>query len=306
MANVTVAISALPSLPSVSSPADVLPIVDGGTTYKVTVAALLSTTGNITGSYFLGNGSQLSSITGANVTGTVANATFATSAGTATSATTAATVTGNAQANITSVGTLTSITSSGLISTTGNVAAINVFATAVSATGAVTGTSLTVSTGTVTAGNIVNGNGNGVGNIGTSSNYFNTVFAQATSAVYADLAEVYVSDAEYVPGTVVVFGGEAEITTTTEFADVAVAGVISTAPAYLMNSAVDGLPVALRGRVPVLVMGPVGKGDLLVASDNPGYAVSVGKNASYGVAVFAKSIQDKADDGVGTIEAVLI
>jgi hypothetical protein len=64
--------------------------------------------------------------------------------------------------------------------------------------------------------------------------------------------------------------------------------------------------VALRGRVPVDVIGPVQKGDLLVTSDCPGYAASVGKNANYGVAVFAKALQDKDDDGVGTIEAVII
>ena len=83
------------------------------------VTGVLSATGNITGNVFVGNGSGLTSITGANVTGTVANATYAASAGSAVG--TAATVTTNAQPNITSVGTLTSVTSSGLISTTGNV-----------------------------------------------------------------------------------------------------------------------------------------------------------------------------------------
>jgi len=82
----------------------------------------ISTTGNITAGYFAGNGSLLSNIAGANVTGTVANATFATSSGTA------ATVTGNAQANITSVGTLTSLSvtgtvTAGNVSTTGNITA---------------------------------------------------------------------------------------------------------------------------------------------------------------------------------------
>ena len=81
----------------------------------------VSTTGNVTASYLIGNGSLLSNITGANVTGTVANATFATSAGTAGSATTAATVTDAAQPNITSVGILTAINTSGAISATGNI-----------------------------------------------------------------------------------------------------------------------------------------------------------------------------------------
>ena len=111
----------------------------------------LSTTGNVTSGYVIGNGSLLTNLTGANVTGTVANATFATSAGTATSATTAGTVTANAQANITSVGTLSSLSvtgdttsgnllTGGLITATGNVIAGNVFTGGVvSATGNVTG-----------------------------------------------------------------------------------------------------------------------------------------------------------------------
>jgi hypothetical protein len=83
----------------------------------------LAVTGNISGgnvnSTFFGSGAGLSSLTGANVTGTVANATFATTAGTATSATTAGTVTTNAQPNITSVGTLSTLTVSGNIGTGG-------------------------------------------------------------------------------------------------------------------------------------------------------------------------------------------
>ncbi len=123
---------------------------------------------------------------------------------------------------------------------------------AISATGAVTGaaltgTSLTVSTGNITGGNIVNGNGNGIGNIGSSTTYFNTVFAKATSAQYADLAEMYVADADYPPGTVVDFGGVEEITQTVAPGSTAIAGVISTNPSYIMNSGQQGkhvLPVA--------------------------------------------------------------
>ena len=105
------------------------------TSGSLSLTGNISASGNVTGNYYIGNGSLLSSITGANVSGTVANATYATTAGsatTATSATTAGTVTGNAQANITSVGTLTSlavtgnasagnITTAGLISATGNI-----------------------------------------------------------------------------------------------------------------------------------------------------------------------------------------
>src|SRR6056300_1373169 len=78
--------------------------------------------------------------------------------------------------------------------------------------------------------------------IGSSSKKYNTVYAKATSAQYADLAEVYESDAEYDVGTVVVFGGSKEITISTTGNDTAVAGVISENPAYLMNSNATGLP----------------------------------------------------------------
>ena len=88
----------------------------------------ISTTGNVTAGNFFGNGSGLTSITGANVTGTVANATFATTAGSAGTANTAVTVTGNAQANITSVGVLTSL------SVSGNINGSNINASTVQAT----------------------------------------------------------------------------------------------------------------------------------------------------------------------------
>ena len=109
-------------------------LVIGNVTPAAGTFTALSATGNVVGGNINGNGSGLSSITGANVTGTVANATYATSAGTATSATTAGTVTSNAQANITSVGILSSLSASGNI-TGGNVNTGG----QVSATGNVTG-----------------------------------------------------------------------------------------------------------------------------------------------------------------------
>ena len=206
---------------------------------------LISATGTVTGSQFNGSGAGLTSIPGGNVTGTVANATYATSAGSATSATsatTAGTVTTAAQGNITSVGTLTSLTVSGAIT-------VN-------------------SGGAATA--IVNGSTDGIGNIGASGDGFNTVFAKATSAQYADVAEKYTADAEYAPGTVVSFGGSAEVTISSTDADRRVAGVVSTNPAYLMNDRCPGtsVAVALTGRVPVSVVGSVTKGDMMVSAGN--------------------------------------
>jgi len=87
--------------------------------------------------------------------------------------------------------------------------------------------------------------------------------------------------------------------------DTRVAGAISTNPAYLMNDAVAGLPVALRGRVPVKLIGPVTKGDSLVTSNTPGYAASVG-TVLLGQAVFAKSLTTNLEPGEKIIEAVIL
>lgn len=128
----------------------------------------------------------------------------------------------------------------------------------------------------------------------------------ATTARYADLAEKYEADAEYDEGTVVIFGGEKEITMSTSLSDHRVAGVISKYPAYLMNEESPGLPVALRGKVPVKVIGLVSKGDLLVSSAIPGYAFSVGSDRKHGPAIFAKSIEDKTNHDRGMVMAVVI
>jgi hypothetical protein len=207
----------------------------------------------------------------------------------------------SASGNITGGGNLT------LRSNDGNIVAHDItLGGDVSAGGNITGGNLSVGTGIITVGSIVNANANAVGNIGSSSKYFNTVFAKATSALYADLAENYLADADYAPGTVVIFGGEKEITVTIEAADERVAGVVSTDPAYLMNSGEPGLPVALRGKVPVKVIGPVTKGDSLVTSTSPGVAFSVGRERIYGQAVFAKALESNNSDGEKVIFAVII
>jgi hypothetical protein len=164
-----------------------------------------------------------------------------------------------------------------------------------------------VATGNINvSGHILPFGANATYNVGSVTSWFNTFYGVSTQAQYADLAEKYSSDSEYQPGTVVVFGGEQEITVTETFADVRVAGVISSNPAYLMNAAATGLPVALRGRVPVQVLGAVSKGDLLVTSAQAGFAQSVGQNNSYGAAVFAKSLVTDGGNGSKIIEAVII
>jgi len=171
---------------------------------------------------------------------------------------------------------------------------------------------LTVTGGVGVGGNIYVGThimpgANLTSNIGSTTSWFNTFYGVSTQAKYADLAERYTSDAPYEPGTVVVFGGDAEITVTNKFADVSVAGAISTDPAYLMNAMEEGLPVALRGRIPLKVIGPVSKGDLLVtAGQNPGYATSIGCSTDHPLAVFAKSLENNQEPGVKIITAVIL
>jgi hypothetical protein len=151
---------------------------------------------------------------------------------------------------------------------------------------------------------IVNGGTNGVGNIGAFGQGFNTVFAKATTAEYADLAECYSSDAEYAPGTVVMFGGSAEVTQCNQDACPKVAGVISTNPAYLMNLGLTAnyvATVALVGRVPVQVQGPVEAGDMMVSAGN-GRARSE-TNPAMGT-VIGKAVQAHTGE-FGTIEIVV-
>jgi len=147
--------------------------------------------------------------------------------------------------------------------------------------------------------------GNANANIGSAALRFNTVFAKATSAQYADLAEIYIADNNYPPGTVVVFGGSKEITVTSTAHDTRVAGVISTNPAYLMNSEVQGLPVALTGRVPCLVQGPINKGELLVTGLKPGTAQKINSARFQPGCVIGKSLKNIPDDELKLIEIVV-
>ena len=150
----------------------------------------------------------------------------------------------------------------------------------------------------------MNGATSGVGNIGTATVGFNTVFAKATTAQYADLAEKYSADAEYQPGTVVSFGGDAEITLSDTDADRRIAGVVSTQPAYSMNSGLESeftVMVALTGRVPCSVVGSVRKGDMMVAAGN-GQARAEA-NPAVGT-VIGKALED-FDGESGVIEVVV-
>ena len=155
---------------------------------------------------------------------------------------------------------------------------------------------------------IVNGAGNAVGNIGSSSSYFNTVFAQATTALYADVAERFASDEIYEPGTVVELGGSAEITRVQHDASDTVFGVISTRPAFTMNGGAGDNdthpPVAMTGRVPVKVTGIVNKGDRLIsAGDGMARAAQPGEATSFNV--IGRALSNKSTVEAGTVEAIV-
>jgi hypothetical protein len=130
----------------------------------------------------------------------------------------------------------------------------------------------------------------------------------STTAKYADLAELYVADAEYAPGTVLVFGGTQEVTISTATHDHRVAGVVSTNPAHTMNSALQGehtVVVALAGRVPVSVVGNINPGDQVVSSDQAGVAEALDLGRYQPGVIIGKALQKHTGDSVGVIEVVV-
>jgi hypothetical protein len=160
----------------------------------------------------------------------------------------------------------------------------------------------------ITTAGIENGQANGTGNIGNASTYFNTLFATATKALYADLAEMYTADKVYEPGTVVEFGGEFEVTASANSHTPTVAGVVSTNPSYLMNATLHGdnvVPVALTGRVPCQVIGTIRKGDRLVASDITGVAAPLDMSLYQPGCIIGKALQNYDSTEVGTIEVAV-
>lgn len=145
-------------------------------------------------------------------------------------------------------------------------------------------------------------------NLGITTNRWNNVYANyfhgiATAAQYADLAENYLADAEYEPGTVLEFGGKFEVTIAEDSTN-RLAGVVTTNPAYLMNSECSGefvAGIALQGRVPCKVRGRIRKGDMLV-SGGSGFARPC-QNPTIGT-VIGKALEDF--DGIsGVIEVAV-
>jgi len=128
------------------------------------------------------------------------------------------------------------------------------------------------------------------------------------NATYADLAERYAADQIYEPGTVLIIGGEEEVTTTNRHGNPAQVGIVSTNPAYTLNIDAgdnDTHPyIAIAGRVPCKVVGPITKGDLLVTSSKPGYAERAFANDNPN-AILARALEDfNGVDGVIEVKVV--
>lgn len=145
-------------------------------------------------------------------------------------------------------------------------------------------------------------------NLSTASGGIYEFFGRSTSSEYADLAERFAADAELKAGTVVEIGGSKEITQCNQELSENVLGVISTTAAYLMNadagSDATHPPVAMTGRVPVMAVGQIRKGDRLVsAGSGRARAAKAGEATPFNV--IGRALEDKTDDGVGTINAVV-
>ena len=246
--------------------------VQGG---NLRTTGLISSTGNITSSgnvdavYFIGNGSALTGISSAVSVTKIQN--------------------GTSEANVGASG--------------GN---INFNIGGTSNVMVVSGSGITL-TGLTTP-SIAKSGSNAVGNIGSSANYFNQVFATATTALYADVAERFEADEVMDPGTVVELGGAKEITRSRTDLSENVFGVISTRPAFTMNGGAGQNdthpPVAMTGRVPVKVVGRVTKGDRLVSAGNGiARAALVGEPTPFNV--IGRSLVDKTTDDLGTVEAIV-
>ena len=236
----------------------------------VSSAGNISCSGNVSGIYVLGNGSQLTGISAAVSVSKISN--------------------GTSEANIGASGGNANIS-------IGGIANVAVFTT---------GTAFFISDVSVTG--IQKTGSNSVGNIGSSSNYFNQVFATATTALYADVAERFAADELLEPGTVVELGGAKEITRSQQDLSENVFGVISTRPAYTMNGGAGENdthpPVAMTGRVPVNCIGRVRKGDRLVSA-GAGVARAAGPGEATAFNVIGRSLEDKITQDTGAIEAIV-
>jgi hypothetical protein len=176
------------------------------------------------------------------------------------------------------------------------------------------GTNISVSNGDGVAGNptitgsstptvssITKTGTNGSGDIGQTDNRFGVLYGTSTSARYADLAEKYTTDVEYEAGTVlaIAINGDVEATQTWQSGQ-RVLGVVSTNPAFIMNDEADGQAIALRGRVPVKVIGPIRKGQPLICNQDGKGMYGDTSNS------FAIALETNEESNVKLVECVIL
>lgn len=259
--------SALVQGATVSATANVI----GGnvtTSGRITATGNISSAANVAGTYFIGNGSQL---TGLSLGVSVTKFQNGTTEGGATISG------GNINFNVGGVSNVVVIDTS------------------------------TVYANIVNVKNITTPSG-ATGNIGSAAAPFNRVFAQSTTALYADVAERFAADDIYTAGTVVELGGEKEITRSNTDLSENVFGVISTRAAYLMNGGAGDdnthPAVAMTGRVPVQVVGYVNKGDRLVSAGN-GVARAALPGEATAFNVIGRALVGKQTPEPGQVEAIV-
>jgi hypothetical protein len=299
-----------------------------GVNGTVTAVAFTANTG-----VFTGNGAGLSSLVGANVTGQVGNALVAgtvytaaqpniTSVGTLTSISVSGTTNLNAVGNITITGgtsgqVLTTngsgvlswstvagglsngtssvtipVVDSNVITTVGGTARLTVTTAGANITGTLT-TSTSVLTPNLTTGANTTA--------GTMTGNWTLTAGSRLNATYADLAERYSTDRDYLPGTLLMIGGDMEVTLATAEGRYSLAGVVTSEPAYVLNSTLgDSVAVALVGRVPCLVTGNISKGDMLTISNIDGVATA-SIDREYGT-IIGRALESHSGDSVDVIE----
>ena len=215
------------------------------------------------------------------VTGSGASGSWGISvSGSAGSATTAGTVTTAAQPNITSTGTLSSLSVAG-----------------------------TTTTGTLQSATITTGSSS---TAGTITGDYTLTSGSTLNATYADLAEKYLGEEDYEPGTVVLFGSPtAEVMASGQNASSFVAGIVTTNPAQVYNAALEAgegqhvVDVALIGRVPCKVIAPIMPGDLIVSSEMPGFGCAADPETVKPGTIIGKAIGAFNDGLDGVVEVMV-
>jgi len=139
----------------------------------------------------------------------------------------------------------------------------------------------------------------------SSDIYANLFQGTATAARYQDLAEFYRADADYDPGTVLIFGGNSEVTISNTLSDTRLAGVVTTDPGFIMGKDMEGVRacIALQGRVPCKVVGRVKKGEMLTTSAVAGHATRA-LDPKIGT-IIGKALEDKDYSEAGVIEVAV-